>query len=238
MTPGIVAALRGELSTLAGPNAPRGHATCSRLPSGALVALAGVGPERARRAAEALTALGAEALVSWGIAAGLDPALRPGALLIPESVVGRDATRYAVDRAWHARLHHSLAPVLAVHTGPLAEADGLLTTPDEKRALFERRHAGAADMESAALAAFAHDSGLPFLVVRAIADPAESRVPAWLPQVLDGAGRLRPGAWLARLVVRPGDWVALLRVGRHFQAARRTLERVTARAGTRLAAGP
>ena len=44
-------------------------------------------PEGAEAAAEALVAAGATALLSFGLAGGLDPTLRPGDILIPDAVV-------------------------------------------------------------------------------------------------------------------------------------------------------
>lgn len=58
--------------------------------SGLWVAVSAADPARAARAAEAMIAGGAGLLVSYGIAAGLDPRLGPGALLLPDAVVVRE----------------------------------------------------------------------------------------------------------------------------------------------------
>ena len=50
------------------------------------IACAAAAPERARAGAERLLAEGAGALVSFGIAGGLDPVLMPGDLVLPERV--------------------------------------------------------------------------------------------------------------------------------------------------------
>ena len=71
---GIVTGLEAEAAVL------RGAANVShpdRLPF-----IACAGAERARAAAQRLLTKGAEALISFGIAGGLDPALRPGRLIV------------------------------------------------------------------------------------------------------------------------------------------------------------
>lgn len=231
---GIAVALKRERKTLTATEIPGGKAV--RLPDGTFVALAGPGRERARAAGQALFAAGARALVSWGVAAGLDPGFPPGALVLPEEVVATDGTRYRVDGAWRARLRRRLLDALDIRAGLLAEAAHVLAGPEEKRSLFERLGAGAADMESAGIAALARERKVPFLVIRAIADPADVRVPPWVAGVLDPAGGVRAVALFLRLITRPADVPALLALGRHFAAACRTLRRVVALAGTSVAA--
>ena len=54
------------------------------------VAVSAADPARAAQAADAMIAGGAKLLVSYGLAAGLDPRLGPGALLLPDAVVARE----------------------------------------------------------------------------------------------------------------------------------------------------
>ncbi|HYK82131.1 MAG TPA: hypothetical protein VEU55_03225 [Gemmatimonadales bacterium] len=224
MTPGIAVALAAELRTLT--RCPVAPGECARLPGGALVALGGPGSERARAAAGRLLAGGATALVSWGVAAGLDPSLRPGSLLLPERVIGADGTSYRVTTAWHAALHTQMGLHTPPHVGPLVEVRDVLERPSEKGALFERSGAIAADMESAALACVAVERHVPFLVVRAVADPAGGRVPGWAVRLVGVTGRVRAAQALALALAHPGDWGALIALARAFWAARRTLSRV------------
>ena len=53
---------------------------------GGLLRAGGGTPAGAERAARQLVAEGAGALVSFGLAGGLDPALRPGALVVPARI--------------------------------------------------------------------------------------------------------------------------------------------------------
>ena len=55
------------------------------------VAVSAAEPTRAAQAARALIAGGARLLVSYGLAAGLDPRLGPGAVLLPEAVLPHES---------------------------------------------------------------------------------------------------------------------------------------------------
>ena len=57
----------------------------------------GVGPRRARRAAEALADQGARLLVSAGIAGGLDPARGPGDVVISDRILDSTGRIYVSD---------------------------------------------------------------------------------------------------------------------------------------------
>ena len=126
-------------------------------------------PAGAEAAAKQLVSEGATALVSFGLAGGLDPALRPGAVIIP-SVVLSTGRRFSADAALADRFggltgHTSLA-------GQTVASDAA-----EKQRLRAAMQADAIDLESGAIAAVAEIYHLPFLVVRAICDPAERTLP-------------------------------------------------------------
>ncbi len=224
MIPGIAVALAAELRSLTSQAIVPG--SCARLPGGALLALGGVGPERARRTALQLLEAGATALVSWGVAAGLDPKLGAGTLLMPERVIGADGTTYQVTASWRAELRGRVPPGIAVHTGSLVEASDLLRSVQQKRALYERSGASAADMESAALARVAVVRGVPFVVLRVVADPAPVRVPGWVAALIDGTGRLRLSRAIAAVLGHPADWPALVALAQQFHTARVALRRI------------
>jgi adenosylhomocysteine nucleosidase len=226
---GIVSAMPGELSTLTRERLPMGG--CRLLREGAWVALAGIGPRRAMLAGADLLSRGTTALISWGTAAALDPALPAGALVVPRRVIGADGMVYLVDTGWHRRLIDRLAERHDVHDGALAESRELLRGPEEKRRLFRETSAEAADMESAALARLAWERGIPFCVVRAIVDPADFELPRCIPNAVGRRGQVLLARLLARAVLHPGDWRRLSQLGRHFHAAREKLTRVISTVG-------
>jgi len=187
----------------------------ARCISGAAVFCSGGDPARAAAGAQSLTANGAESLLSFGIAAGLAPDLAPGTVVQADAVVLPDGTRIAAQSANAVAL-----------TGAIAGVDAPLLGPAGKAALHARTGALAADMESHVVAVAAQAAGVPFAVLRAVADPADRRVPAWALVGLGPDGALRPLAVLRGLVSRPGDLPALLRLARDSGAALAALRRV------------
>ncbi|HQU16727.1 MAG: phosphorylase family protein [Gammaproteobacteria bacterium] len=236
MTPiGVIAALPGE-----------GRAWISRrflflrvdhtyLPgAGVCLRISGIGSGPARRAAEVLLRGGVRALVSWGSAGGLAPDLVSGQLLLPERILDGAGGEYGVDQDWHGRLRTRLAHGPIPDTGPLLGSPDVLEDAADKRALYRRHGARGVDMESAALAALARAAAVPFLVVRAVADPADAAVPASITRAIDAAGRVRLARLVAGVAGRPAQWPHLLRLGGYFRAAQGTLGRVLEVAGLRL----
>jgi adenosylhomocysteine nucleosidase len=231
---GIVAGLAREAASL-GRGVPF-TGRIAELSDNVFLAVSGMGPRRARGAGEALLGRRADALVSWGTAAALDPRLAPGTLLLPERIVTAGGREASVDAKWQARLRHRLGEAVPVCVMPLAESPAVLATPRTKQSLREGTGAASADMESAALAGLARERGVPFLVVRAVADSAEVTLPGSVLNALEEDGTVRVGRLLAGLLPRPGEWLDLLRLARGFARARATLIRVARRAGPRLEA--
>ena len=97
--------------------------------SGFMVGVGGGLPEGAARAAEGLISKGALALVSFGLAGGLNPVLRPGAILIPQSVID-DREIFLCD--------DKLLELLGGSNGnSITSAKNIAATTYEKTALFE-----------------------------------------------------------------------------------------------------
>ncbi len=82
------------------------------------------------------------------------------------------------------------------------------------------------DMESHAVARVASKAGLPFLVLRAIADPAHRAVPISAVGGLGPDGHTRTLAVLGNLLLRPWELPDLLRLSRDMRKGLRTLRRV------------
>ena len=198
-----------------------------------LVQVSGIGPKRASRAAKTLLERGATALVSWGIAGGLVPELSPGSLVLPQTILSTDQTIYTVDAAWRDRFSRKMTGDMVIHAEPVAESTSVLIHPDEKAGLHKRTGAVAVDMESGAVAAEAHRAGVPFLVVRVIADPSSASIPMSALAIVDDFGQLRVFKLIKVLGRDPAVVAALVRQGRYFRAAQRTLRRIARLAGNR-----
>jgi adenosylhomocysteine nucleosidase len=91
------------------------------------------------------------------------------------------------------------------------------------------------DMESHAVATVAVAAALPFLVIRAIADPAGRALPPAALAGLSPTGEARPWAVLAALARRPGQLIALIRLIGDSAAGFAALGRAGSRLGPRLA---
>ncbi len=94
----------------------------------------------------------------------------------------------------------------------IAGADRPLVTPSQKQALFAATGAAAADMESHVAARAAAKHGLPFAVLRVVADPAERGLP---PAALAGMASRRdhgPDGGVRSLAKSPRQFAQLIRV--------------------------
>ena len=193
------------------------------------LACAGADAGRARAHAARLIAEGATAVLSFGLCGGLDPALRPGDLVLAEAVVLPDGGRIGVSAPHRDRLRARLAAAgLRPLGGTLAGSDSAVATAAAKGALFGQSGAVAVDMESHGVAAAAQAAGVPLLVVRAVADPAERTLPRAALNVVGPDGRLRLLRALATMYVRPWEGPALVRLAYEARLGFDTLERVAA----------
>jgi len=229
---GIAVALRAEACSLVRRRVRTGAVTA--VAGGALLAVSGMGPARTLDSGRMLLEAGASALLSWGSASALDPALHPGSAVLPEEVIGSDGRRIRVSGDWHERVRRRLGAELTTHIGPLAETPAILGAPGQKLDLARERGATAADMESATLARLAELACVPFLAVRAIADGCDMRLPGWLVATLDEFGCPRAAGFCRGLLLHPADVGALTRLARGFRAATATLSLIHARAASDL----
>jgi adenosylhomocysteine nucleosidase len=185
-----------------------------------------MGGAAAAAGARQLVQAGAGALMSWGLAGGLDPALAAGTIVLPSEVVSPEGAVFATDLAWREHLHSAIAAAHAVSGGRLLTSRELLGAPADKLSIGRRMRAAAVDMESLAIAEVAAANRLPFLVVRAVVDTAADGVS---PALSAAAGAAVPKAVaivlgaLARAPAQLPDFIRLL--GR-YQAARRALAMV------------
>ncbi len=185
------------------------EADCLRDAAGALGPLtyvSGGSALRARIGAEQLRAKGVDGLVSFGLGIGLAPVLRPGDLVIAESVVLPAGPAIATDAAWREALLRGLTSRgVRARVARIAGSDEPLTSVGAKRSAFQTTFAAALDTESHAVAEVAAAAGLPLLVVRAVAEPAEIMRPAVAFATITPLGRTRRLAVIARVARRPWE---------------------------------
>jgi len=175
-------------------------------------------------------AQGGEAIISFGIAAGLAPQYSAGACLIGREVVFGGAS-YSADPAWTASIKKLVGGADVVR---IAGVDRPLAHPSEKQALCMASGAAAADMESHLVARIAAELVLPFAILRVIADPAERELPPAALAGMRADGTLNVGAVLASLARNPGQLPALIRLAAEAGRAGAALLRCSDRLGPRL----
>ncbi len=195
-----------------------------------LMVCSGADAARARIATRRLLSDGAEALVSFGVAGGLDPKLRPGTVVLADSVIAPNGVRRACDHDWLCRLGDLLGETVPYATAAVFGGDEALDSREAKGAVFARHGAVAVDLESFAVSETASAAGAPFVVIRAVADPAERNVPSAALAGLTAEGRMAALPVLGALRLEPRQTLAVLRLALDTARAFRGLRRVAARA--------
>ena len=191
------------------------------------VACAGPGPERAWAVAARLVAEGARVLVSFGLCAGLDPALEAGDLMLAEAVIGASGRAFQTDAARRGALAARLSEAgLRVVGGVLLGQGRQIGRAEDKAALFASTGARAVDMESHGVARAAEAAGVPFLVARAVADPAGRNLPRAALDAAGPDGRIKLFKVLTTMYLRPWEGPAMIRLAYEARRALDTLERI------------
>jgi len=185
------------------------------------VSIGGGTADGAWAAAERLVRDGVTALISFGLAGGLDPALRAGSLLVPGAIMS-DGERLPADPALCERLGGISIPVLLGGREVVASAAA-------KAALFAASGAVAVDLESGAVARVAAAHGLPFAALRAICDPAERDLPPAALIALDRRGGIGLMRVIGSVLAHPSQVSGLLALAADVAAARRALRGAVAR---------
>lgn len=191
---------------------------------GMRAACCGSTPGRAEDLAEELIEeQGVIALVSFGLCGGLDPALKPGTLIIPDCVVAEDdPTGFATDDRWRAALLDRLPDARA---GRLLGHDQIVATVEEKAELFALTGALAVDTESTGVADVAQRHGLPFMALRAVCDPATLALPRAALVAVTETGRVDTGAVMRAVLCHPEEIGRLIRLASANRAAMKALLR-------------
>ena len=187
----------------------------------------GDGPAAAAAGLQALlAAVRPRRLLAIGVAGGLTPGLVEGTLVAARQVVAGDGAMVPrePDAAW-------LAAALAAGAvaGAVVSADRILADPAARQAVLGLalpapattampataampartvpaalpRTIAVVDLESVAYARVAAARSLPYLVVRAVLDPADERLPLDFEACRDGSGRVSHARVLRQALARP-----------------------------------
>ena len=116
-----------------------------------------------------------DCLVSFGIAGGLAPGLTAGTVIVSGEVIS-ERQCWKVDPQHRERLSDFARAIQAIE-GPVFGASSIIATQSEKQRVWAATGALAVDLESEIVARIAAALGIPFLVLRTIADTARRDLP-------------------------------------------------------------
>jgi adenosylhomocysteine nucleosidase len=172
--------------------------------SGNCVAVcAGIGPEAARRATEAIISLYRPAVVqSVGFAGALDGSLRVGQVI---------EVRQVVDAKDNSRTDTGSGSETLISFPSIAGAE-------QKARLAQSYQAQAVDMEAASVAKAAEARGVRFGAIKVISDEVAFPMPA-MERFISGDGGFQSGRFALHAAARPWLWVTLLRLARNSKLA-------------------
>jgi adenosylhomocysteine nucleosidase len=228
---GVVAALAAEARALGPAVGPAMRPAAGRagavvlLRNGALMAVSGMGAAAAGAAAVTLLESGASALMSFGLAGGLDPALPAGSMVLPAEVITRSGAVVLASAEWRGRVSAALQSLGPVCAGKLLTSARAVGSVADKAAAFRDTGAAAVDMESLAIAQVAAARGVPFVAVRVIVDTAADELPQAVMSA-SASGQVHIWRLLGALARDPAELGALIRLAGRYRTATRRLAAV------------
>ena len=172
-------------------------------------------------------AAGCGGLISFGVAGGLAPDLKPGTCVIGSAIL-HDAVERRTDARWAQRLMRIIPGAVC---GPIAGVREPIAHAAAKRTLHQETGAIAVDMESHVVAEAAAQHGVPVAAIRVVIDPAERTSPRSALAGTRADGTVDALAIARSLLRYPADLVGLIQMSFDARAARATLMRGSALLG-------
>jgi adenosylhomocysteine nucleosidase len=219
---------------LGGANAQRfvaatGLAFEARIVAGpSITVVCGGGQIQFRRSLETAVRKGCHGVLSFGIAGGLAPHLKPGACVVGRNIITENA-RFASDSGWSRALIDAVQGRAGrfgpqeVSFGDIAGSDVPIVCAAAKRKLHEKTGAVAVDMESHLAARIAVEHRVPFAAFRVITDPSDRALPPAALVATNPDGRIDFQAIIQSLIRHPKQVPTLFRLALDSWAARRAL---------------
>ncbi len=186
------------------------------------IGVSGANAARAEEIARAFCDDGALCIISAGVSGGLDPSLRPGDLVVSDCAVIEQGGQFLkaemslVDEiagAVKQCVPGESRPQGETYLGAVYGSDVIIDSPEHKARIFQATGCLAVDMESHGAARAAIDAKIPFIAVRAIADPAQRVLPPAALNAVRADGSTDIWAVLKALARRPQQLPALSALG-------------------------
>jgi hopanoid-associated phosphorylase len=180
-------------------------------------------PQQLRMLLAEFDATTVRGVISFGVAGGLDPALKSGDVVVATEVM-------AGGLRWQAAAGLSEELIVGaglgrqrVVRGALAGVEKVVAARACKAALHSETGAAAVDMESHIAAAFAFAARLPFAALRVISDPATRALPAVVSTAIKPNGDIDVRKVLRGVARNPLTIRDLVSTGIDFNRALRSL---------------
>ncbi len=163
---------------------------------------------------------GCRGIVSYGVAGGLGPDLRSGAIVVGSEIVVPGG-RIPTDDVWSAWL---LSAIPTAVYGPIAGVDLPISARATRSELRLRSGALAADMESHLIAGLALANSMRFVALRVVIDAAGRNIPPAALACVSHDGET--SRWrLSRLLLgRPSDTLDVIRLSADWWLTRKALQ--------------
>lgn len=162
-------------------------------------------------------------VISFGVAGGLDPDLKSGAVVVATEVVASNSRWSASEALSDELIAGAGVGRQKVFRGGLVGVEKVVTGQAGKAALRSEFGAAAVDMESHIAAEFAAKAGLPFAALRVVSDPASRALPEIATTAIKPNGDIDMGKVLRGIARNPLVIRALVSTGRDFNRALRSL---------------
>ncbi len=190
------------------------------------VACSGAVEELAFQRAQALVHQGATALISFGVAGGLDPKLDSRNIIIAKEIAGHNNQRWSCDAGLISHLRSAAPHAL---DGTVYGSTHLVPRPAEKKKLRTITGCVIVDMESHVVAQVATRYNLPFAVLRGVSDSVEDGFPDAALKGLLPDGSTHMNAVYKSLLRNPLQIPSLLKLFKHTGIALGQLDAVVSK---------
>jgi adenosylhomocysteine nucleosidase len=180
---------------------------------------------------EAVVRKGCHGVLSFGIAGGLAPHLKPGACVVARKIISEHRC-YPSDSAWTKSLigmvqgrTSRFAGLQRVSFGDIVGSDVSIGSVETKRELHQHTGAIAVDMESHVAARIALEYRVPFAAFRVITDPSDRALPPAALVATNAEGGVDFRAIIRSLIESPGQVSTMFGLALDNWAAWRALVR-------------
>jgi adenosylhomocysteine nucleosidase len=189
--------------------------------SPAILAVSGIGEERAYNTAKEIIGLFPNALayVSVGLSASLIHELSPGDIVGAAEIVTAASPENSLP--CDPGLIDAISKIQC-RTGKFFAASKTVITSYEKMEIARASGAIALDMESGGAARGSIEAGIPFISIRAISDGLDEDLPVDF-DLLMHEGKMRWGRFIFYFMTHPAKIPPLMRLGRNSKLARERL---------------